>query len=124
MESNYRFFRNFQIRTVSPVPQNAINIILDTEKKAAKIVSDAASHAETLISQANAAGEASLREFELRRRADAERTVQTIRKSAEELLERSKREALLRAEEQRAAAEPEMHLAIKEIIKGIMELCR
>ncbi|MBR2370799.1 MAG: hypothetical protein IKA82_02140 [Clostridia bacterium] len=106
------------------MPQNAIVIILNTEKKAAQMIADAKACAEELVSSANKAGETSLSEFEAKRRADGERTVQEIRQSAAELESRSETEAMSRAAELKSAAEPRMHLAIKEIIKGIMESCR
>ena len=106
------------------MPQNAIVTILNTEKKAAKMIADAKAYAEELVSSATEAGETSLREFEAKRRADGERTVHTIRQSAAELQARSETEAMSRAADLKSAAESRMHFAIKEIIKGIMESCR
>ena len=106
------------------MPQNAIQTIIETEKRAKEIVEAAAIRAQRTVEEAEETAKTCFTEIKAKKRAQADATVSGIRERASELQSISAQDAQGEAESIRAAAEIRMHYAIKEIIRGIMEECR
>lgn len=98
--------------------------IQNAEAEARRIRTDAVEEAKNQIRNAESAGRLLCRTVEAEAIKSNEEKLRLIRRKADELLERGRREAEGQAQRLMAAGEPYLRDAVKMIVGGVLEACR